>query len=138
MQRLNDVEEEKKKKEAEKEGKREEKRNEKQSKQSTRKQQKGKTVKRKDKQARVMCIECDTYYDMDEGGNEWIECEICLNWYHTTYVDISEDDLNFICKLCSNSSNTDTCIIIIKATLTFIFIFLKHVFNYRLYPWIDP
>ena len=101
MQRLNDVEEEKKKKEAEKEErkrKREEKRNEKQ---STRKQQKGKTVKRKDKQARVMCIECDTYYDMDEGGNEWIECEICLNWYHTTCVDVSEDDLNFICKLCS-------------------------------------
>ena len=64
-------------------------------------QENSRKAKQSKEQARVMCIECDTYYDMDEGGNEWIECEICLNWYHTTCVDVSEDDLNFICKLCS-------------------------------------
>ena len=30
-------------------------------------------------QSKVMCIECETLYDMDEGDDKWIECEVCLN-----------------------------------------------------------
>ena len=56
------------------------------------------------KQSSDMCIECETYYDMDEGEEDWVECEGCFNWYHILcagIIDADIDTLNFRCNQCS-------------------------------------
>ena len=112
MRRVQEGLEEKRRKEEEKnerKRKREEKRMEKKTQKSN-----GKTKKRKTsnegacttKQSKVVCIECETFYDLDEGDGKWIECEICLNWYHALCVGLPEeetDDIQFICDLCKTN-----------------------------------
>ncbi len=42
-------------------------------------------------------------YELDDGDRVWIECEECLNWYHTDCVGILDDDisdLHFTCDSC--------------------------------------
>ncbi len=107
IERLRKEEEEKKKKEEEKlerKRKREEKKKEKGSK-SKRKQTK---VNKEDtcsiRQSRAMCLECQTYYDMDEGDEGWIECEKCFDWYHMECVGIEQtadkENVSFVCDFC--------------------------------------
>ena len=75
----------------------------------SKKKGKGKNKRKKDsnedcnKQTRAMCIECETFYDLDDGDSQWIECESCLNRYHASCVGIDEgeaSDVNFVCTLC--------------------------------------
>ena len=59
-----------------------------------------------EKQSKVVCIECETLYDQDEGDGKWIECEVCLNWYHALCVGVSEeeaDDVQFVCDSCKTN-----------------------------------
>ena len=83
--------EEKRKKEEEKlerKRKREEKRKQKETSKGKSKKRKGTTTER---QSRAMCTECETYYHLDEGEGSWIECELCLNWFHSACVGIEEE-----------------------------------------------
>ena len=116
MRRVQEDLEEKRRKEEEKmerKRKREEKRMEKKRQKSN-----GKCKRRKtndegnneatcvEKQSKVVCIECETFYDQDEGDGKWIECEVCLNWYHALCVGVSEeeaDDVQFVCDSCKTN-----------------------------------
>ena len=55
------------------------------------------------KQSRAMCTECEMYYDMDDGEGKWIECELCLNWFHAACVGVDEDtdEAHFVCDSCN-------------------------------------
>ena len=70
---------------------------------------KGKSKKRKgtstttEKQSRVMCAECEMYFDLDEGEGTWIECELCFNWFHAACVGFNDelaDEIQFVCDSC--------------------------------------
>ena len=49
----------------------------------------------------MLCIECETFYELDEGDGKWIECESCSNWFHASCVGIDEDMKQLIQSLCA-------------------------------------
>ncbi len=55
-------------------------------------------------QSRAICLECETYYDMDDGDDDWIECAQCMNWYHASCVGIQSNEMEtieFACRQCT-------------------------------------
>ena len=113
---LRSDEEQKKKKEEEKlerkrkrEEKKKEKENKKKKKQKDAGSKKNKSTNNQKasssrEQSRAMCLECQMYYDMDDGEEQWIEWEKCFNWYHMTCVGIDETNdqahVDFVCSSC--------------------------------------
>ena len=57
--------------------------------------------------ATVICVECETLYEDDEGDEDWIECEMCHNWSHIACVgldilsEVELDATTYICDSCN-------------------------------------
>ena len=58
-----------------------------------------KQEEKKETENAYRCPVCLEEYE-EEGDERRIECESCSLWYHTDCVDISGEDIDFICNLC--------------------------------------